>query len=36
VGVVLGTGGGATNDEQIAVAPTQHTQDAIAFRYFGQ
>jgi hypothetical protein len=36
VGVVLVTGGGATKDEQIAVAPTQHTQGAVAFRYLGE
>ena len=36
VGVVLVAGTGGTKDEQVAVAPAQHTQEAVAFRYLGE
>jgi hypothetical protein len=36
VGVVLVTGVGGTRDEHVAAAPTQHTQEAVAFRYLGE
>jgi hypothetical protein len=35
LGVVLVTGVGGRRDEQIAVASTQHTQDAAVFQYLG-
>jgi hypothetical protein len=36
VGVVLVAGATTAKDEHVALASTQHAQDAVAFRYLGQ